>query len=54
MKIMISICQICDAYSMEYLEKILSFSLGVENVSGCSSCRKANTKITFVIDIKIS
>ena len=50
-RLKLRICNHCDGLSIEDVERLLSFALGIENISNCNSCGKGNSKISLVISL---
>ena len=48
-KMELRICNRCDGLSIDDVERLLSFALGIENISSCTSCGKENSRIVMII-----
>ena len=48
------LCQECDKYSMEFLERLFSYAAGIEEVTKCLLCNNANSKLSLILKITVS
>ena len=46
-KIKLRICNLCDAFSMEDIERLLSYAAGIEELSMCTLCGGVNSRLTI-------
>ena len=53
MEIKLVLCTHCDSFPMEHLEKLLSFAKEIENITKCSLCNRANSRLAFKLTIPI-
>ena len=49
--VQLRVCHHCDRLSIEVLERLLSRSSLIENVSKCNSCGKNNTRLVFSVTL---
>ena len=46
-KITLRICSFCDVFSMEDIGRLLSYAAGIEELSKCTICGGANSRLTI-------
>lgn len=52
-KIKLNLCNLCDEFSMQDMERLLSYAAGIEELSMCTLCGGANSKLTIHMSLPL-